>query len=69
MSRYGNHYICEAWVRATYDEEGLLINWKAFHHELRNAFATYLRDLRKGDDQVLRDNLKSKMYGICRNRT
>ena len=56
-------------MRATYDEKGLLIDWKAFHHELRNAFATYLRDLPKGDDQVSSDNLKSKMYGICRNRT
>ena len=52
-------------VRETQDGEGLVINRKKFHAELRRAFAAYLRALRQGD-QKLRENAKKKMHFICR---
>jgi hypothetical protein len=55
-------------VRETPDGEGLIINRKKFHTEVRRAFAAYLRALRQGD-QVLRDNAKKKMQFICRDES
>ena len=52
-------------VRPTQDGEGLIINRKRFHAELRRAFAAYLRALRQGD-QTLRENARKKMHFICR---
>jgi hypothetical protein len=52
-------------VRPTQDGEGLVVNRKKFHAELRRAFASYLRALRRGD-LTLRENAKKKMKSICR---
>jgi hypothetical protein len=52
-------------VQDSQDGEGLVVNRKKFHAELRRAFAAYLTALRKGD-QTLRENAKKKMRFICR---
>lgn len=52
-------------VMETSDNNGLVVNRKRFHAELRRAFAQYLRELIAGD-QVLRKNAETKMKFICR---
>jgi hypothetical protein len=53
-------------VRPSSDGEGLIINRKKFHSELRRAFSEYLRELRQGSDPLLRKSFAKKMGYICR---
>jgi hypothetical protein len=55
-----------ALVQATPDGEGLIINRKKFHSELRRVFAAYLDGLLDGANLQLRNNFKRKMDYICR---
>ncbi len=52
-------------LRMTPDGNGLVINHKKFHSELRKVFAKYLKDLRSGTDLALRHKFKTKMDFIC----
>lgn len=52
-------------VQPTADGMGLIVNHKILHAKLRCAFASYLRELRRGSDKTLRGNFKMKMDFIC----
>lgn len=53
-------------VRFSPDGEGLIINRKAFHAQLKKTFGEYLHALRTGADPMLRKNAETKMRFICR---
>jgi hypothetical protein len=52
-------------AQPTADGKGLIVNHQILHDKVRVAFASYLRELRRGKDQTLRDNFKKKMDFIC----
>lgn len=53
-------------VCPTKDLNGLIVNRNKFHKRLVKEFHKYLDDLRKGEDDLLRENFRRKMDYICR---
>jgi hypothetical protein len=52
-------------VKVAEDGKGLIINRDLFHERLVEVFEDYLRRLRDGKDQTLRENFRKKMDAIC----